>query len=115
MTSYLPLLDQSPCLMQNDLMIRLLNLLLIMTLAAGCEMPQYSAESADDKYPAEPYQPKDSNDRTEKNSPSASAYQKKETKQNQVMQDADKPFSEAQGNLIKGKARKPSPNENLLK
>ena len=40
---------------------------------------------------------------------------KKETKQNRVMQDADKSFSEAQGNLIKGKARKPSPNENLLK
>ena len=78
-------------------------------------MPQYTAEPADDKYPADPYQPKDSNDRNEKNSFPESVYQKKETKQNRVMQDADKSFSEAQGNLIKGKARKPSPNENLLK
>ena len=84
-------------------------------LASGCEMPQYSAEPTGDRYPAEPYQPKDSPTGTENTSPPTSAFQKKETKQNRVMQDAGKPFSEAQGNLIKGKARKPSPNENLLK
>ena len=77
-------------------------------------MPQYSAEPAKDRYPAEPYQPKDSPAGTENTSPSASTYQKKETKQNQVLQDAGKAFSEAEGNLIKGKALKPSPNENLL-
>ena len=96
-------------------MLRLLNSLLIIMLASGCEMPQYSAEPAEDRYPAEPYQPKDSPVGNENTSPPTSVYQMKETKQIRVMQDQGKPFSEAQGNLIKGKARKPSPNENLLK
>ena len=115
MTLCVALLDPSPCVLQNIYMFRLLNSLLIIMLASGCEMPQYSAEPAEDRYPAKPYQPKDSPVGTENTSPPTSAYQKKETKQNRVMQDAGKPFGEAQGNLIKGKPRKPSPNENLLK
>jgi len=78
-------------------------------------MPQYSAEPAEDRYPAEPYKPKDSPAGTKNTITPKSANQKKETKQIRVMQDADKLFGEAQGNLIKGKPRKPSPNENLLK
>ena len=100
--------------MQNTPMIRILSPFLLVVFSTGCEMPQYNSESLDDKYPAEAYEPKESSDPAPNYAPKPHQAKKNDNQKAEPMQDPGKSFSEAKGNLIKGKARKPSPSENLL-
>ena len=94
-------------------MKQILSLLTILSLAS-CEMPDYSQQTVEDKYPADPYVAK------EKQAGNSSKSPKKQQKSlssklPKVTQDADKSFNAEPKSVIQGKAVKPFKSENILR
>ena len=93
-------------------MKKILSLLTILSLA-GCEMPDYSQQTVEDKYPADPYVAKEKQADNSAKSPE----KKKSLSTNlpKATQDADKSFNTAPKSVIQGKAVKPFKSENILR
>ena len=89
-----------------------LSLLAILSLVS-CEMPDYSQQTVEDKYPADPYVAKEKQADNSAKSP-----EKKKllsTKSPNATQDADKSFNADPKSVIQGKAVKPLKPENILR
>ena len=93
-------------------MKKILSLLTILSLA-GCEMPDYSQQTVEDKYPADPYVAKEK--QTDNSAKSPEKKKSLTTNLPKATQDADKSFNTAPKSVIQGKAVIHFKSENILR